>query len=107
MDLTLDEEAEEVEEQNDELGEVVLREMVLEEEMNIDEEYNNPVSLSRPASTPGIDEEFDKETDANQIPPPMTVVSTETTIGDIQPPARKKRKKKQQDDIDILFAGFD
>jgi hypothetical protein len=104
MDFQL-EETEEIEDKNDELGEVVLREMFLEEGMNIDEEYSNPVSLSRAASTPGIDEEFDKET--HQIPHPITIVSAETTIGDIQPPARKKRKKKQQDDIDILFSGFD
>lgn len=107
VDLRLEGEAEEVGEQNDELGEVILREMLLEEEMNIEEEYSNPVSLSRPASTPGIEEEFDTETDVNEIPQPRTIVPAETTIGDIRPPARKKRKKKQQDDIDILFAGFD
>ena len=104
LDSQIEEMGEEIEEENDELEEVVLREMLVDETMEADEECTKPVAISHLPSTT-IDESRSKmETDEHEVVLPTVNASAESDIGDIRPPVKKRRKQKPQDAIDMLFA---
>lgn len=104
LDSQIEEMGEEIEEENDELEEVVLREMLVDETMEADEECTKPVAISHLPSTT-IDESRSKmETDEHEVVLPTVNASAESNIGDIRPPVKKRRKQKPQDAIDMLFA---
>jgi hypothetical protein len=110
-DLTpLQETIEGFEDKEDELGEVVLRDLLAEEALEIEDigGYGDPITLSR-SPPPAVDDKEGPELDSkNQKMKENSSVALDIQgIGDIQPPAPKKRKKKHQNDIDILFAGLD
>ena len=97
-------------EKEDEFGEVVLRDLLAEKSLGIEDigGYGSPVTLSQPTS-PALNANERPELDPeNQKMEENTNMALELQgIGDIQPPGKKKRKKRHQDDIDLLFVGLE
>ena len=91
---------------DDELGEIVRRDLLADETMDIEEEHGE-ITSSRP--TPPLlvatDHDSEKGTQVQEIQP-TSVTADVPGIGDIQPPPKRRRRKKKQDDIDLLFAGL-
>ena len=98
-------------EETDELGEVVMREVLLGNTVEIAGTRDigkdgDLVTPSRLTSSAGVDEDIRPGTTMTTRISEITVVSPreQRGLGDIEPPARKKRKRKRKDDIDELFA---
>ena len=98
--------------ETDELGEVIMRKVVLEEEILEGEGFRDVgtdgdlVTPSQLTSSRVVDEDKSAKTTVATSFSETTMLSrtVESGLGDIEPPARKKRKRKMKDDIDELFA---
>jgi len=106
----MDIEYEHTAEDKDEIGEIVLRELLEQgtEEFGNTEEYGENVTPSQLTSSSPAEMIDELQTLGSTQPLQETVILglEGQGIGEIQPPAKKRRKKKKQDDIDILFAGL-
>lgn len=98
-------------EETDELGEVVMREVVLEDTVEIEDtggigKDGDLVMPSRLTLSGNVEQDKQPGTTIRTSISQTTVVSrvVERGLGDIELPARKKRKRKRKDDIDELFA---
>jgi ribonuclease MRP protein subunit RMP1 len=92
-----------------EMGEVVMREVFMEETVEVGDIGTDsvPVTPSRLTSSANPEEEQSQETTSIKTQVVQTAVVSrleESELGNIKPPARKKRKRKRKDDIDELFA---
>ena len=89
------------------MGEVITREVFMEETMEVGDisTDRDPVTPSRLTSSADLEEEQLEETTVIKAEVVETTIVSkveESELGNIEPPTRKKRKRK--DDIDELFA---
>lgn len=91
------------------MGEVVMREVFMQETVEVGDigTDRDPVTPSRLTSSADPEEaQLQERTIIKAQVVETTIVSKleESGLGNIEPPARKKRKRKRKDDIDELFA---
>jgi ribonuclease MRP protein subunit RMP1 len=104
-----------VEETEEEVGEVVLRDIVNEAgsrddgQVSITDGFGWEVRLKDEFDAEGIEVDVVMETmdvDEPQEAAASRMTVQDVAIGDILPPAKRRKKKKVEDDIDKLFAGL-
>lgn len=98
-------------ERNDELGEVIMRDIFLEdsaasETFVAESDVHSPSMSISPHVVGGEMGDDEQNEDDNLIKTPITIPE-KPGIGEIQPPAKRRKKKSRQDDIDKLFAGLE
>jgi ribonuclease MRP protein subunit RMP1 len=99
-------------EKNDELGELIMRDIFVEDSAALENfvaesEVHSPSMPTSPRIEGDKTGHKERKEEENLMKTPIRV-SEKSGIGEIQPPAKRRKKKKtQQDDIDRLFAGFD